>query len=234
MSPALAFSLLLTVLAVSSGVQLVRTRSRRRLIERTPTSPAAEVREGHVEVQGHIVALTTVRAPLAGKDVVHAHVEIQEERRPDVFVTVREEERRLPFLLEDRTGQVRVVPEKAELLYTRDAVSPPFRFEDAPADVRALLQSSGLDPEVLGGRRLRVALTYLEPGDELWVCGAARPGQGGVPVIAGSLSRDLPFLISDRKEALVLERLRRQERASLLGAASLALFAAVFLVVALV
>src|SRR5690606_24521813 len=120
-SPALAFALLLAILAASSAVQLGRARARRRLIERTPTSPASAVREGHVEVQGRIVPLATVPAPLAGKPVVHARVEIQEERREGVFVTVREEERRLPFLLEDGTGRVRVLPARAELLYARDA-----------------------------------------------------------------------------------------------------------------
>jgi hypothetical protein len=232
-SPALVFAALLFALALSSAVQLVRTRRRRRLIERTPTTPASQVQEGHVEVQGRIVPLGTVRAPVTGKDVVHLRVEIQEERRPDHFVTVREEERRLPFLLEDASGRVRVVPEKAELLYARDAFSEPVRLPDASDEVRALVLRTGLDPDATGNHRVRVALTYLEPGDELWVCGAAHAGQGGIPVIAGGVSRELPFLISDHREALVLDRLRRQERASLLGAASLSVLAAIFLVVAL-
>ena len=233
MSAAVVVALLLLVLAASSLHHLREVRGRRRKIELTPTSPAGEVKTGHVEVTGRIVAIETIKSPLGRKDVVYSRWELQEERkqnRTNGWATVHTGERRLPFLIADESGSVRVEPRDAELLYVHDTESGAMTWNDAPPEVRALLQSGGVDPDSLSGHPFRILETYLEVGDHLYVHGVARRSRDGSLVIDRAESRQIGFLLSDHKEEVIVRKLRVFERGSTVGA-SLALLGATFFVI---
>ncbi len=236
MSAALVLALLMLVMAFFSWKNLGVTRRRRRVISETPTSHACDVKEGHVEVKGRIVPIETIRSPLGKKDVVYSKWELQEERklnRINAWATVASGEKRLPFFLEDDTGRVRIVPDQAELLYATDTVTAAMSPTDAPDEVKALLEDADVDLGELSGHQFRIVETYLESGDEIYVCGKARLGKDGVPVIDAPESRQVSFFVSDHKEEVIVDALRRAERAGTWGIVTLCLGALAFLVIGL-
>lgn len=237
MSAAIVLALLMLIFAFSSARMLATTRSRRRLITETPTTAACDVREGHVEVKGRIVPIETMKSPLGKKDVVYARWELQEERklnRVNAWTTTHHAEKRIPFLLDDGTGRVRVVSDKAELMYATDSTTVAMTFDQAPPEVLALLEEAGVDSESLSGHNVRIVETYLEAGDNLYVCGLARMGRDGMAVIDDAESRQVGFLISDHREEVIVEVLRRAERSSAWGVGATVTGALVFLVIAFV
>lgn len=236
MPAAIVLATLMLVMAASSLLRLRETRARRRLISETPTTPAGQVGEGHVEVKGKIVPIEVTKSPLGKKDVVYSRWELQEERklnRINSWATVKSVEKRLPFYLEDESGRVRIAPQKAELLYATDSTTLAMTFDQAPPEVRALLEQAEVDEASLAGHNIRVIETYLEPGDSLYVCGKARLGKDGSPVIDEAESRQVAFLISDHKEEAIVEALQRAERASTWGLITLAAGATAFLLIGL-
>lgn len=235
MSAAVVVAMLLLFMAFSSLRHLLEVRGRRRRIEQTPTSPAGDVKPGHVEVTGRIVALETMKSPLGRKDVVYARWELQEERkqnRTNGWATVHTGEERLPFLIQDDSGAVRVEPKGAELFYVHDTISAPMSWSDAPPEVKALLKGGGVDPDSLAGHPFRIVETYIEVGDVLYVHGLARRRADGQIVIDRAESRQIGFILSDHKEEVIVDKLLVLERGSTIGASLATIGATFFLIVA--
>ena len=107
--------------------QGLRKVSVKRTIESVPTSPVAGAVYGLAEFKGKAAFLgkrkKTLRGPLSKRQCVHyryLHQELREgsnDRKS--WVTIKDETKTVPFLCRDKTGEILVDPERADVHVTR-------------------------------------------------------------------------------------------------------------------
>ncbi len=102
------------------GFRVLRNK---RLVENLPTSKCRSLAMGLVELEGKAVGSETFPSLIGGIACFCSMVKVERYKRSGKssrWVTVHEEERILPFFLEDETGRVRVNPHGAEFDLTPD------------------------------------------------------------------------------------------------------------------
>jgi hypothetical protein len=215
------------------GVSLVRKghetgRRTSRLTETDPT-PTGQVGPGPVVLEGTATVAPgegTVEAPFTGTEAVLARAEVTRLRDQEdpgrTFETVYEDERRVPFLVDDGSGGVRVeVPAGADLRLEEDRTEVTPGSE--PDHLAAFAEREvGLSTQVSTGDRRRYDQSVAAPGETVLLAGEA-VRRGGDVVVAGG----------ERPESFVLSDLSREEIGSggTIGAAIAYAFGAVSIVI---
>lgn len=191
------------------------------LIRNTPTTTVRAAPMGRVEVKGQVCPVSDedlVQSPFRGTPCVAYECEIEEYREDDDgghWATIHERRVAPSFLLRDDTGTLAVEAGEARWSFERD-YRETFRESNRPepidAYVEAHLDEGGLlDPDVFGGEKQRFSEWTLEPGEDVYVLGAARPTAGSARSFPDEVDlmvrRDEAtdtFLLSDASETAIL------------------------------
>ena len=177
----------LLVALVESFLIYKATRNTRRaqLLKNLPLSRIGELQAGLVKVQGQAVAPRgTLRSPLADRECVYFHFQVQEKRRRHAFPhggsaywrTVVNDAQSAPCALDDGTGSAVFHMKSAELVLNLDEEERSGFLDTARPELEETLQeqygysSVGL----IFNRTLYYSETRIEEGDELLVLGTAR------------------------------------------------------------
>lgn len=193
----------------------LKNLKKKRLFENIPTSKMRSIAMGLVELKGKIeMTENLLKDPFDHKDCVYWYVHIEEHVKRGKnrrWVTRHKASDCVPFLFSDDTGSVLVQSNNANMSNVkRDSeYESAFLFsEKLPLKVRKYCNKNNVKyTGWFGGKRkMRCRTTYLEPNDQLYIMGNARPltekefgyGRGATAVI--DYKKDSHFLISDKSE----------------------------------
>ncbi|HEY3815957.1 MAG TPA: GIDE domain-containing protein [Polyangiaceae bacterium] len=208
--------------AVAAGFAFAGARrmKRARLVERTPTTPAASLEGGEVvEIKGRVVAAEqTLLAPISRRAAVWMHVKVVEAQGSSTS-TLLDEARAVEFFIDDGSGRMaRAVPEAtADAVFALDAEK---RWDNEDQGSRehvvALLEAN--DKKGFELTHLSWTERALYVGDPVYVLGRAEAGVGP-PVVAGYRTtpssqlvlrgtREAPLTIAAMTEEQYLRKLK--------------------------
>jgi len=191
------------------------------LIRNTPTAAVRAVPMGRVEVKGRVHPLSDdelVAAPFTGVRCVVFECRVEEYHEDDDgghWETIHRRREAPPFYLRDETGALAVEAHDATWSFEED-YRETFREDERPDRIARYVEEHAgeeglLDVDWLGGEKQRFTERVLEPGDELYVLGAARPASdasvhlphGVEAIVKRDRAADV-FLLSDAPEAELL------------------------------
>lgn len=208
----------------------------KRLIENTPTSKIRSIAMGLVEIYGEVVPWRgkLLKSPFSIKDCVYCKYLIEEYRRSGKsshWVTVKSDEKRIPFFLKDDTGSVLVEPEGARMHIPQDFEFKSGWGKDPPASIQKFLKSNNMDFENFLGfnKTMRYREYIIEPANMLYVMGTAGNNPFSKPSAINSENimiqkgtNDKTYYISDRPEKSLVGELQWKSLAGVLGGGALA------------
>ena len=215
----------------------LRTWNLKRRIENTPTSAIRSLAMGLVEIQGTVKEHTKLlNGPLTGKPCVYYKYEIQEYRQKgkhSEWVTIKSGEQKTLFCVKDKTGQVLVDPNKAEIEIPADIDKQTGIFKDLPQSIKKYCTKHIETKGWFGIRKtLRFIERHLAPDDKIFIIGTAgdnphkeeATAQHSVEDVMIQAKRGNPFYISDTHEKDVLSSMTRKVYGGLIGGGALFLF----------
>lgn len=150
---------------------------RRRLMQNTPPSKVEAVALGLAELCGRAVPNEPMTSPIEQRPCVYWRYKVEEWRsrgKSSSWVTIDKGECRVPFYLEDETGKIMVVPDKATIDIPKNLeVEPPkspFRSELSP-NVFAFAKQKGIELDGVFTPKKRFTEWLIAAGDTLFVFG---------------------------------------------------------------
>jgi hypothetical protein len=213
------YLILVAVLAAFGFILLKPLRQIIR-IRRVPTLPIAAVpTTGQVEVVGRAGG-SALLSPISDTACVLWHVEVQEYRgsgRSGRWVTILKQTSGPSIEIDDGTGRILVVPAGAELVLDDDLRASRGLFGNMTPQVAAALERMGISLRgVLGMKRaLRAREQLILPGEQIYALGLAEVAAGQLRLCS---TEDMPLLLADRSEHVLLRNLYWQVGISVLGA----------------
>lgn len=217
------------------GFRLDRVRA---IFGRVTFSRTATVHPGLVKVCGSVRPHGDVlKSPLSGTPCVYWRCTIESsgfawDGQRDILGSQSSEQ---PFFIDDETGQMEVIPLRAETFIRGGVVFKSSIFRSFPPKVCTGLEQIGLDSHLssINGRVCTESL--LMPGDIACVLGTAKPYPArtdsvteGYDYYTGS-SSDHPFLISDSSDKDLNDRLAWKAAGMLYGGPVLSFVCALLL-----
>lgn len=192
----------------------------KRLIENVPTSKMRSVAMGLVELKGKIeVSDKVLEDPFDKKKCVFWRVHIEERVKRGKhgrWITRHKAKGQVPFFISDDSGSVLIKLEGANM----DDVKRDSQYETAllfsdklPLNVRNYCNKNRIRFRGLfgGKKRMRCRMTYLEPNDNIYVLGHARPllqkeikNSKSVTAVIEMVNNSI-FIVSDKSEKELIE-----------------------------
>jgi len=192
----------------------------KRLIENVPTSKMRSVAMGLVELKGKIeVSDKVLEDPFDKKKCVFWRVHIEERVKRGKhgrWITRHKAKGQVPFFISDDSGSVLIKLEGANM----DDVKRDSQYETAllfsdklPLNVRNYCNKNRIRFRGLfgGKKRMRCRMTYLEPNDNIYVLGHARPllqkeikNSKSVTAVIEMVTNSV-FIVSDKSEKELIE-----------------------------
>lgn len=192
----------------------------KRLIENVPTSKMRSVAMGLVELKGKIeVSDKVLEDPFDKKKCVFWRVHIEERVKRGKhgrWITRHKAKGQVPFFISDESGSVLIKLEGANM----DDVKRDSQYETAllfsdklPLNVRNYCNKNRIRFRGLfgGKKRMRCRMTYLEPNDNIYVLGHARPllqkeikNSKSVTAVIEMVNNSI-FIVSDKSEKELIE-----------------------------
>jgi hypothetical protein len=231
-------TLLLLALGVLAGLGLsvygFVVNDRKRLIESIPTSLIRSLAVGLVEVSGRAQPeRELLRAPFSGMPCVLYAYTVEQRResgKEAKWETIAKGTSQEPFLVQDKTGKVLVVPFDAQLVLPDNRTTRNNWLGTLPEQTILGLLKLGIAVDGwFGEKTIRCSEACILPDETVYVIGTAQENRGaeGSTDNAARLyiysSQDAEFIISDRSEKELLSGLRWQVWACLAGGPALAL-----------
>lgn len=192
----------------------------KRLIENVPTSKMRSVAMGLVELKGKIeVSDKVLEDPFDKKKCVFWRVHIEERVKRGKhgrWITRHKAKGQVPFFISDDSGSVLIKLEGANM----DDVKRDSQYETAllfsdklPLNVRNYCNKNRIRFRGLfgGKKRMRCRVTYLEPNDNIYVLGHARPllqkeiKNSKSVTAAIEMVNNSVFIVSDKSEKELIE-----------------------------
>ena len=192
----------------------------KRLIENVPTSKMRSVAMGLVELKGKIeVSDKVLEDPFDKKKCVFWRVHIEERVKRGKhgrWITRHKAKGQVPFFISDDSGSVLIKLEGANM----DDVKRDSQYETAllfsdklPLNVRNYCNKNRIRFRGLfgGKKRMRCRVTYLEPNDNIYVLGHARPllqkeiKNSKSATAAIEMVNNSVFIVSDKSEKELIE-----------------------------
>ena len=192
----------------------------KRLIENVPTSKMRSVAMGLVELKGKIeVSDKVLEDPFDKKKCVFWRVHIEERVKRGKhgrWITRHKAKGQVPFFISDDSGSVLIKLEGANM----DDVKRDSQYETAllfsdklPLNVRNYCNKNRIRFRGLfgGKKRMRCRMTYLEPNDNIYVLGHARPllqkeiKNSKSVTAAIEMVTNSVFIVSDKSEKELIE-----------------------------
>ena len=214
----------------------------KRMIENIPTSKIRSIAMGLVEIYGDVVPIKVMKSPFTGKDCVYYRYQIEEERsdgKRTYWVTLRKEEKSVPFRLNDETGSVVVDCTGANMNVKVDSVFESGIGHDPPPQVLSFLRAQNIAHDSFLGfnKHMKYTEHFIEPGDKLYILGTAAENKGTVAgarhtdnVIIEKGENEKLFYISDRSEKEILSSLGWKVTLGVFGGTALAVGCLAFIV----
>lgn len=192
----------------------------KRLIENVPTSKMRSVAMGLVELKGKIeVSDKVLEDPFDKKKCVFWRVHIEERVKRGKhgrWITRHKAKGQVPFFISDDSGSVLIKLEGANM----DDVKRDSQYETAllfsdklPLNVRNYCNKNRIRFRGLfgGKKRMRCRVTYLEPNNNIYVLGHARPllqkeikNSKSVTAVIEMVNNSI-FIVSDKSEKELIE-----------------------------
>ena len=192
----------------------------KRLIENVPTSKMRSVAMGLVELKGKIeVSDKVLEDPFDKKKCVFWRVHIEERVKRGKhgrWITRHKAKGQVPFFISDDSGSVLIKLEGANM----DDVKRDSQYETAllfsdklPLNVRNYCNKNRIRFRGLfgGKKRMRCRVTYLEPNNNIYVLGHARPllqkeiKNSKSVTAAIEMVTNSVFIVSDKSEKELIE-----------------------------
>ena len=192
----------------------------KRLIENVPTSKMRSVAMGLVELKGKIeVSDKVLEDPFDKKKCVFWRVHIEERVKRGKhgrWITRHKAKGQVPFFISDDSGSVLIKLEGANM----DDVKRDSQYETAllfsdklPLNVRNYCNKNRIRFRGLfgGKKRMRCRVTYLEPNNNIYVLGHARPllqkeiKNSKSVTAAIEMVNNSVFIVSDKSEKELIE-----------------------------
>jgi hypothetical protein len=196
MDPVTGFTISLAALGLGAGAVLAYFSEERRIkraLRRMKTTPIGSIRgPGLIKVEGTVVALETLTAPLSGRPCTYFEV-VEEKVGDNSWRRLIHEVEERDFLLEDATGRARVELVLAHAAVTQDRHWTSGFLRDATPTIEEFLQRHGQSSKgSLFNRELRFREGVLEPGERASVIGAAELELDPTRAASGTHYRDTP------------------------------------------
>jgi hypothetical protein len=222
------FAIFFGVVMIIAGVMLLN-HSRKNfkmafIVKRTKTSKISDIEEGKVELKGWIEQMSKelVFTPVMDRPVIYYDTKVLEKKKHSssrgrtttMLVPIWHRRDGVEFIVNDGTGKIRINPLGAKVeCKTMDRAKSPGGSGETAQRFVDFLERKGLrrnDLPLLGsGGDLFMEERYLCPGQHIYVLGNAVRSRinkelarklGIRTLTISKIARDMPFIISDRKE----------------------------------
>ena len=209
------FGLVLLIGGLISFYNSLKNLKKKKLFENIPTSKMRSIAMGLVELKGKIkIANEMLTDPFDEKDCVYWKVKIEEyvkRGKRHTWVSRHQLTKRVRFLLSDDTGNVLINSQKADMTNIKrdsEVQTAALFSEELPDHIKKYCDKYKVKYKGWFGfkKKLRCRATYLEPGDQLYVLGSARPLSDDESVFSEEVTAIVDhsdsehFLISDKSE----------------------------------
>lgn len=177
------------------------------LMSDTETTPIGSLKPGPVEIRGRVKStLPPAPSPWHQKPCVFYHFLVQQYHSSESaggWVDCIDDRSKDPFTIKDDTGSVEIIPGEGRSRINADFATTTGFSNEVTEDLRSLLNTRyGKDTKgLIFQKELRYNESILENGDEVYVFGEARQGQGKYAIGAGQM----PLIISENGESGVEE-----------------------------
>ena len=180
------------------------------LMTATETSPIGQLTEGPAEVRGRTATSEEpLISPWRQQQCVHYCFHVQQRRSSTnskghtshYWVTYIKDEKTLPFLVKDETGQAVVDSSKIKFVINQDRFFRSGLMNDADTDLQQLLETR-YNKKTEGwmfNKTLKYTETALELDEEVYVFGDASKLGGGWVLRDG----EMPLIVSDKGGAAI-------------------------------
>jgi len=187
-----------------------KAKRTRDLMTATETSPIGQLTEGPAEVRGQTATSEEpLISPWRQQPCVHYCFHVQQRRSSrnskghttHRWVTYIKDEKTLPFLVQDETGQTVVDTSKIKFVINQDRFSRSGLMDDADTDLQQLLETrySKKTKGLIFNKTLRYTESALELDEEVYVFGdASRLGDSWV-----LRDGEMPLIVTDKGGAAV-------------------------------
>ena len=216
----LAFGFTLLVMGLLIFFKTLKNLKMKRLFENLPTSKMRSLAMGLVELKGKIqVEDKMLEDPFDGKECVYWRIHIQElvkSGKTRKWVTRHKAKNQVPFLISDQTGSVLIYLDDVNMndvkrdkqydlaTFFSDEISPIIQDYCRKHNVK-------LKGWFGGKKRMRLTITYLEPDDDIYILGNARPvlkdelkNSKNIAAVIDMSKRGL-IIISDKSEKELID-----------------------------
>jgi hypothetical protein len=187
-----------------------KTKRTRDLMSTTETSPIGQLAAGPAEIRGRTATSEEpLTSPWRKQPCVHYCFHVQQRRSSTNskghtthhWVTYIKDEKTLPFLVKDDTGQAVVDSSKIKFVIDQDKFSRSGFMDDADGDLQQLLETryNKKTKGMMFNKTLKYTESTLELDEEVYVFGdASRLGDGWV-----LRDGEMPLIVSDKGGAAV-------------------------------
>ena len=187
-----------------------KTKRTRDLMSTTETSPIGQLAAGPAEVRGRTATSEEpLISPWRQQQCVHYCFHVQQRRSSTNskghtshhWVTYIKDEKTLPFLVKDETGQAVVDSSKIKFVINQDRFFRSGLMNDADTDLQQLLETR-YNKKTEGwmfNKTLKYTETALELDEEVYVFGDASRLGGGWVLRDG----EMPLIVSDKGGAAI-------------------------------
>jgi hypothetical protein len=205
------------LLALLFGYFWRKTKRTRDLMSATETCPIGQLTEGPAEVRGRTATSEEpLTSPWRQQECVHYSFHVQQRRSSTNskghtshrWVTYIKDEKTLPFLVKDDTGQAVVDSSKIKFVINQDKFSRSGLMNDADTDLQQLLETrySKKTKGLMFNKTLRYTESALELDEEVYVFGDATRLGGGWGLSDG----EMPLIVSDKGGAAIEKSISRK------------------------
>ena len=219
-SDGLFFGIMLLVVGLTTSFNSLKNLEMKRLLENVPTSKIRSLSTGLVELKGKIqVKDKILKDPFDDKECVYWRIQIQElvkSGKTRKWVTSHKAKNQIPFLISDQTGSVLIYLDDVnmnDVKRDKQYDLATFFSDEIPPNVRDYCRKYNVKLKGWfgGKKRMKFIVTYLEPDDDIYILGNARPllknEQKDSKNITAAIDRsnDGLFIISDKSEKELID-----------------------------
>ena len=219
-SDGLFFGIMLLTVGLTTSFNSLKNLEVKRVLKNVPTSNIQSLSMGLVELKGKIqVKDKILKDPFDDKECVYWRIHIQElvkSGKTRKWVTRHKAKDQVPFLISDQTGFVLIYLDDVnmnDVKRDKQYDLATFFSDEIPPIVKDYCRKYNVKLKGWfgGKKRLRLTIKYLEPDDDIYILGNARPvlkdelkySKNAFAVI--DMSKRGLFIISDKSEKELID-----------------------------
>ena len=219
-SDGLFFGIMLLTVGLTTSFNSLKNLEVKRVLKNVPTSNIQSLSMGLVELKGKIqVKDKILKDPFDDKECVYWRIHIQElvkSGKTRKWVTRHKAKDQVPFLISDQTGSVIIYLDDVnmnDVKRDKQYDLATFFSDEIPLIVKNYCRKNNVKLKGWfgGKKRLRLTIKYLEPDDDIYILGNARPvlkdelkySKNASAVI--NMSKRGLFILSDKSEKELID-----------------------------